>query len=89
MKKKSEEYQLNLKKNEKEKFFKPPQLPLLSELYAGIKHLLDSDVFVRIVLCLLRRVAIKSKLASDGQLVRVYLIYLFTLCFNTMLLFYK
>jgi hypothetical protein len=68
---KSEEYQLSLKKNEKEKFFKPPKLPALSDLFANIRHLLDSDVFIRIVFCILRRVANKSKYASDGQLVRV------------------
>lgn len=69
--KKSEEYQLSLKKSDKEKFFKPPKLPPLSDLYTNMRHLLDSDVFVRIVFCTLRRIASKSKYASEGQLVRV------------------
>ena len=69
--KKSEEYQLSLKKIEKEKFFKPPKLPVLSDLYSNMRHLLDSDVFIRIVFTTLRRIASKSKYASDGQLVRV------------------
>jgi hypothetical protein len=68
---KSEEYQLSLKKAEKEKFFKPPRLPPLTELFSNISHLLDSDVFIKMIICTLRRFNSKSKLASEGQLIRV------------------
>jgi E3 ubiquitin-protein ligase UBR2 len=68
---KSEEYQLSLKKGDKEKFFKPPESPPFTLLFARIKNLLDSDVFIRIIGCVLERIAQKSKYVSDGQLVRV------------------
>lgn len=69
---KSEEYQIGLRKADNlDKFFKPPRLPQLTELFAKIAHLLDSDVFVRIVMCILRRFTQKSKLTSEGQFVRL------------------
>ena len=68
---KSEEYQLSLRKNDKEKFFKPPRLPPLTDLYTNMSHLLDSDVFIKIVFCILRRYSSKSKICSDGQLIRI------------------
>lgn len=71
---KSEEYQLSLKKNEKEKFFKPSRLPSLTELFAHIPHLLDSDVFIRILFTILKRFLNKSKFSSEGQLARVSLL---------------
>ena len=51
-------------------FFKPPALPELNALFAPLVHLLDSDVFVRVVLCVLRRFAAKSRLSNESQLVR-------------------
>lgn len=59
-----------MRKNENEKFFKPPRLPPFTELYANISHLLDCDVFVRIVLCILRRQSQNSKLNTDGLILR-------------------
>jgi E3 ubiquitin-protein ligase UBR2 len=68
---KSEEYQMSLKKIDKEKFFKPPRLPPLKELFASLSHLLDSDVFIKMIVTTLRRFNSKSKLSSEGQLIRV------------------
>jgi hypothetical protein len=68
---KSEEYQLSLKKEEKDKFFKPPRLPPLTNLFKNLIHLLDSDLFIRIVFIILRRFNNKSNLGSEGQLIRL------------------
>ncbi len=68
---KSEEEQLGLQKSPNEKFFKPCELPKLKQPFAAIDHLLDSDLFVQIVLCVLKRGLAKSSLFSDGQLAKV------------------
>ena len=62
---------MSLKKIEKEKFFKPPRLPALTDLFANISHLLDSEIFIKMVMCILRRFNNKSKLTSEGHLIRI------------------
>jgi E3 ubiquitin-protein ligase UBR2 len=66
---KSEEYQLSIRKEEK--FFKPPRLPALNNPFVKISHILDSDVFVKMVTTVLNRFKTKSNLASEGQLMSV------------------
>ncbi|CAF0875440.1 unnamed protein product [Brachionus calyciflorus] len=70
-KSKSEEYQLSLKKDESLKFFKPPRHPPLTPIFSNITHLLDCDVFIKLILCILRRQAQKSKLVTDGIILRI------------------
>jgi E3 ubiquitin-protein ligase UBR2 len=71
---KSEENQMK-KKPDNEKFFKPIELPELKGFFKKIPHLLDSKVFIQIVMCILRRSSTESKITSEGQLVRaLYLI---------------
>lgn len=60
-----------MRKNESEKFFKPGNLPKLCQTYANIDNLLDSDIFVRIIINVLHRCIVKSKLHSDGQLAKI------------------
>lgn len=62
---------MSLRKNETEKFFSPPRLPPLKSLFAHMSRLLDSDIFIKIIFCVLRRFVNKSKLATEGQLLRV------------------
>ena len=62
---------MSLRKNEREKFFSPPRLPPLTKLFANMAHLLDCDVFIKIIFTVLRRFHAKSKLANEGQLLRV------------------
>lgn len=68
---KSEEEQLALCKQANEKFFKPSELPALRDTFANIDKLLESDMFIQIVFCVLRRAISKFNLHSDGQLAKV------------------
>jgi len=85
---KSEEQQLSLKKNEKDKFFKPARLAsltklfekmtnLLTKLFEKMTNLLDSDIFVRITFTIIKKFINKSKYSSEGQLARVIYFYYF------------
>lgn len=68
---KSEEQQLSLKTSINEKFFKPCDLPSFRAPFGNIEKLLQSDIFIQIIITVFQRCLNKSKLYSDGQLAKV------------------
>lgn len=67
---KAEEEQLKRKSPASEKFFPPPVPPQFQPNFAQIRNLLDSDILIKILTCILKRANSQSKAYSDEHLVR-------------------
>lgn len=69
---KAEEYQINLRKHDKNKLIKPMKLPRLKPAFTNLRHLLDCDVFLDIVHCTLHRYLNNSSNQNyETQLIKV------------------